>query len=479
MSDPLSILREHIIQKKSISHDENTVFLGDLKFPRSTTTKYKQDRGRGDPYTLEALYFLHLKQHLAGATNARAYNEESSKLGFAKVLLADQRDALAYLTGKQETSENLVSAEDISSIAPGSQPVKASERVPEKRPRDEPQLNLSDENMVAAKKKFAERVDALVLRPIENTKESRTLVEDEKQEAFSSPFVRADAAVTRTLIEQERVHTSLKTFANCAPGKELKSLKDFVGSAYSKSSRAVNGAKAAMPGSNAQPTRRDRYNVDAPDAYKAAGMDQMLLKAEQRKGTSLLATSQPAKSTAQLSSNRPTRWEPIIVVPQAQSSLINKWNAKILLEEGKYRSKEDVRKSGADPDSLATVTHMEDQEMQRYRIVDNVDALGGEEWNRIVAVFVQGSDWQFKNPKWNSIGGNITGLFNRVSGFHLIYSKDPEQPNIKKWNVKKLTIDRNLRHLDAQAMNQFWETLKHNNRLSSQVGVGLRSCVES
>lgn len=123
MSDPLSLLREYIIKKKPVSHDETHIIIGDLRFPRTTLTAYKQDRGRGDPYPLEALYFLLQRPQLAGAAKTRAYNEECRTLGFSRVLLAglhslflavlpfrlpvltfmtlitDQKDVLAYLTG--------------------------------------------------------------------------------------------------------------------------------------------------------------------------------------------------------------------------------------------------------------------------------------------------------------------------------------------------------------------------------------------
>jgi hypothetical protein len=36
---------------------------------------------------------------------------------FARVLLADQKDVLAYLTGKQETSQYLASVEELTTLA--------------------------------------------------------------------------------------------------------------------------------------------------------------------------------------------------------------------------------------------------------------------------------------------------------------------------------------------------------------------------
>ncbi len=124
MSDPLSLLREYIIKKKPVSHDETHIIIGDLRFPRNTLTAYKQDRGRGDPYPLEALYFLLQRPQLAGAAKTRAYNEECRTLGFSRVLLANQKDVLAYLTGKTETSQYLVSIDELANIAAHHSPMR-------------------------------------------------------------------------------------------------------------------------------------------------------------------------------------------------------------------------------------------------------------------------------------------------------------------------------------------------------------------
>ena len=49
MSDPLSLLREQFRNNKNlVAHDDTHITIGDLKFPRNTTTPYKQDRGRGE-----------------------------------------------------------------------------------------------------------------------------------------------------------------------------------------------------------------------------------------------------------------------------------------------------------------------------------------------------------------------------------------------------------------------------------------------
>lgn len=43
-----------------------------------------------------------------------------------------------------------------------------------------------------------------------------------------------------------------------------------------------------------------------------------------------------------------------------------------------------------------------------YRVVDNPGRLSAAEWDRVVAVFVQGPAWQFKGWPWD---GNPVQIF--------------------------------------------------------------------
>ena len=41
-------------------------------------------------------------------------------------------------------------------------------------------------------------------------------------------------------------------------------------------------------------------------------------------------------------------------------------------------------------------------------------------------------------------------MFQRVSGFHVVFDKDQPHENVKKFSVKLLNLSRNNRHLDNQ-----------------------------
>lgn len=239
MSDPLSLLREHIINKKPVSHDDTHIITGDLKFPRSVLTAYKQDRGRGDPYPLEAIYYLLQKPHLAGAAKTRLYAEECKVHNFQRVLLADQKDVLAYMTGKQDTSQYLVSVEELTALAvPQSQEVPAAAKVPErpeKRKREEVTLDMTDEKTIASKKALGERIATLAIKPIEGPEEKKkarlpVMLGDKSDEIkrTDSQYILADKDITLSIMERERTHLSRTTCLHTSNGKDFRNLHEIV-----------------------------------------------------------------------------------------------------------------------------------------------------------------------------------------------------------------------------------------------------------
>mmetsp|Transcript_49101 Transcript_49101/g.71996 ORF Transcript_49101/g.71996 Transcript_49101/m.71996 type:complete len:520 (-) Transcript_49101:75-1634(-) len=504
MSDPLSLLREQFVNKKPLAHDDTHITIGDLKFPRSILTTYKQDRGRGAPYPLDALYYLLQKPHLAGATKTRAYKEECKLHNFQSVLIADQKDVLAYLTGKQETSQYLVSVEELTTIVPqpSEAPVtaKAAEKAAgEKRKREEPTLDMTDEKMVEAKKDLEIRLDSMapsLLHGPEEKKKARVPPLDELNVAIeptTSPYILADAAVTRSILEKERSHLTRTTCLHTRNGKDFKQLHEILrGAIASRKSASGAGSKskaAASAASNratssalpAAGQRRDRYNVSGVEAFKAAGMDATLLQAEQQ-GSSLLSSTQnqssaPSKRSvdAPITIKRaPQNVEPIILVPQAASAVITKWNIKDLLEKGQYKTREEQKKAGYKPEERISVMHQEEGpngtiHTYHYKVVDSAENMKKEDWPRVVAVFMQGPEWQFKQWDLSSFGGKLVNMFQRTCGVHIIFDKEQPHENAKKFSVKMLAMSRSKRHLDGQVRTGFWDHLKYHNRLASQI----------
>ena len=91
-----------------------------------------------------------------------------------------------------------------------------------------------------------------------------------------------------------------------------------------------------------------------------------------------------------------------------------------------------------------------------FEICSNVRKFNRNDWKRVVAVFVQGDDFEFKDwPKSES----ISTILQKVKGYYLKYEDNPLNNNIKKWNVEILEISRNKRHFDSSLQNKFWSSL--------------------
>jgi parafibromin len=94
---------------------------------------------------------------------------------------------------------------------------------------------------------------------------------------------------------------------------------------------------------------------------------------------------------------------PIIVVPNSVTALINMYNVRDFLIEGKFVAPMDKKRAGARKAAVITVERRGPKgDTQRYEIIENPATLTKkEDWRRIVAVFAQGPTWQFKGWKWN------------------------------------------------------------------------------
>lgn len=91
---------------------------------------------------------------------------------------------------------------------------------------------------------------------------------------------------------------------------------------------------------------------------------------------------------------------PIILVPSAFSTLITIYNVKEFLEDGVFIPT-DVKlkqmKAGK-PDCVTVQKKFSrDRVVTAYEVRDKPSALKSDDWDRVVAVFVLGKEWQFKD----------------------------------------------------------------------------------
>ncbi|KAL3505944.1 hypothetical protein ACH5RR_031326 [Cinchona calisaya] len=152
---------------------------------------------------------------------------------------------------------------------------------------------------------------------------------------------------------------------------------------------------------------------------------------------------------------------PIILVPSAFSTLITIYNVKEFLEDGVFIPTDVKIKQmkGVKPDCVTVQKKFSrDRVVTAYEVRDKPSTLKSEDWDRVVAVFVLGKEWQFKDWPFK----DHIEIFNKVLGFYLRFEDDSVESAkyVKQWNVKIISISKNKRHQDRAAALEVWDRLE-------------------
>ncbi|XP_054158083.1 parafibromin-like [Oppia nitens] len=161
-----------------------------------------------------------------------------------------------------------------------------------------------------------------------------------------------------------------------------------------------------------------------------------------------------SNSSSQPKLQKRTSRTPIIIIPATTTSLISMYNAKSILQELKFvdhKTGEQRREN-----EILIQRRKTDGTSVPYRIIDNPLKLSSDDWDRVVAVFVQGPAWQFKGWPWD---GNPVEIFARIKAFHLKFDEMKLDTNVAKWSVEIIELSRNKRHLDRANLLKFWSLL--------------------
>lgn len=145
---------------------------------------------------------------------------------------------------------------------------------------------------------------------------------------------------------------------------------------------------------------------------------------------------------------------PIIVIPATTTSIINMYNAATILQDLTYV--EGKPGTSSRQNEILIQRKKQDGTSAVYKVMDNPLKLEGHDWNRVVAVFVQGPAWQFKGWPYN---GSPVEIFSNIKGFHLKWDESKLDENVAKWNVHVLDLSRTKRHLDKATLMKFWSSL--------------------
>lgn len=163
---------------------------------------------------------------------------------------------------------------------------------------------------------------------------------------------------------------------------------------------------------------------------------------------------------------------PIILVPSAFQTLITIYNVKDFLEDGVFVPtdvKVKALQGGAasKPDCVTVQKKLSrDRLVTAYEVRDKTSTLKKEDWeHRVVAVFVLGKEWQFKDWPFK----DHVEIFNKFIGFYVRFEDDSVESAkiVKQWNVKIISISKNKRHQDRAAALEVWDRLEEFTRSRS------------
>ncbi|KAJ2869124.1 accessory factor associated with RNA polymerase II [Coemansia erecta] len=408
-SDPLELLRQYTMQKKSVEllgSDGNltkdllqatTVRFGeDASFPRDTPTQFLRSNSESDHYMLSAL--LHFLAHRN--QSFYEYMKTTNALGLQTVSFGDRGNLLDYLTGK--TSDVGASKTGASSVgtaaAAGATGDKHDDSVDAEGRRVRMRTSATDSTSAGA---AGDRLSSGAAGPVPGSSDS-----------------------ARDIMRRERVlmTTSTALSSNNSFANVIGLVKELF---PSKGDAKGGSSKAAGPGSSAA-TAASENATPAKPAHRMAG--------------------------------RAKRRDPIIVVPAATTAMLNMYNIKPLLQDFQFVDWRVVMEKGGSKPRDATVERklQSTGHNQRFRIVDSVQDFTEADWNSIVCVFTQGAEWQFKNWVWKS----PREVFQNCLGFYPKYQDEQLKASTESWGIKPLNIERSRRHMDRATITGLWASIE-------------------
>lgn len=144
-------------------------------------------------------------------------------------------------------------------------------------------------------------------------------------------------------------------------------------------------------------TRRDEERQRAEALQRK---DNLVAKSRiERGGEDLSSGFDGQKAKLHLKGSKIGEGVPIILVPSAFSTLITIYNVKEFLEDGVFIPTDvKAKQMKVKPDCVTVQKKFSrDRVVAAYEVRDKPSALKAEDWDRVVAVFVLGKDWQFKD----------------------------------------------------------------------------------
>lgn len=469
METPLLQLRKAIVAENSIAIDKTSIIINDtIHLDRKALTNFSSLHGRGDLYSLEAVYFQYHFRDLV----YNAYVQASQKEGAPHVILIDKRDILAYLTGRINTCPGI--ADDKAKAAPSTNPARqlSSSAIDSEGGSRPPIASTAEQDL---KSSAAARLSPSAA---DGGGDSGS---NDGTFASNRLRVRDQRSVDSVLMLRDWDFSSLRDKL----GKHVTATKKGkptgeAPSSQRKSSSGHNASAAFDPRGDRYTNNEGRFwRENMGSDFHELGIDMSgSFKAKPTSnGTAPPPSSQaPARShdrsadmrrppTKEVSSKRPKidlrKAIPIIIVPSGMTSLVCSGNAIEMLQNSRFMSQDEMRKNKVPSTQPARLTMMRKPggncSLAQYHVITNPSRMETHEWDQVVAVVCSGTKWQFQN--WPIFKNSTFDLFRKVQGFYFHYDDVAPVGDVEKWAIKKLTVSREKRHTDGQVHSLFWNNV--------------------
>ncbi|EHB12236.1 Parafibromin [Heterocephalus glaber] len=449
MADVLSVLRQYNIQKKEIVVKGDEVIFEEFSWPKNVKTNYvvwgtgKEGQPR-EYYTLGSILFLFNNVHLSHPVYVRRAATEN-------IIMVDRKDLLGYLNDEVLAEAKKPRIEDEECVLLDRERLAARlEGHKEGTVQTEQIRSLSEAMSV---EKIAE-IKAKIMAKKRST--IKTDLDDDITALKQRSFVDAESVKAR----EEGRAPEQRPAPNAAPVDPTLRTKQPIPAAYNRCDQERFKGKEETEG----------FKIDTIGTYHGMTLKSVMEGASARKTQTPAAqlVPRPVSQARPPPNQKKGSRTPIIIIPAATTSLKTMLNAKDLLQYLKFVPSDEKQKQGCQRENETLIQRRKDQMQPRgtaisvtvpYRVVDQPLKLMPQDWDRVVAVFVQGPAWQFKGWPWLLPDGSPVDIFAKIKAFHLKYDEVHLDPNIQKWDVTVLELSYHKRHLDRPVFLRFWETL--------------------
>lgn len=415
--DPLLLLRKYLPTGGVTLHDTDGgivdeltsaayIKLGPYILGRDVATNFRSKRGAGDYYPLDAVYFVATRD----AVGYGEYMQEARRQGVMPVSLVDKKDLLAYV--KEEGG----------------------------RPEECPFVDTSAPLPVARRSFTGEEPAEEVVA------EEAQRGQSDAPETASKPTSVSVGAPSLTGASTGPIGTRPARSRNAplmARSKDFTSVLEIAKEVF-----AVLEKEAAMPA--AVPTA----NTAQPSLIEQ-------IASANKPVASSGSSGKRAREHLPSPSAAPS-FAPIIIVPAAPSAILTMFNvAAFLGDRATFLSSGEARARAKDKENVIFIEHRFKSAgiTMRFQVVDNPTRLTADQWARVVAVFVQGTSWQFKGWRWEA----PAEVLSHVKGYSVELDDGTGRLD-SSWRVQRLVVNASRRHADATAHFQFWSSLEEHLR---------------